>query len=59
MRAKFEFTYKDLFIKGDNNFYYFQIIFPSSFTNNWILESHYLKNIKWFLIKIGKLMVSI
>ena len=36
MRAKFEFTYKDLFIKGDNNFYYFQIIFPSSFTNNWI-----------------------
>ena len=36
MRAKFVFTYKDLFIKGDNNFYYFQIIFPSSFTNNWI-----------------------
>jgi len=36
MRAKFEFTYKDLFIKGDNNFYYFQIIFPSSFKNNFV-----------------------
>jgi len=36
MKAKFEFTYKDLFIKGDNNFYYFQIIFPSSFVNSWV-----------------------
>ena len=36
MRAKFEFTYNDLFIKGDNDFYYFQIIFPISVKNNWV-----------------------
>ena len=36
MRAKFEFAYNDLFIKGDNDFYYFQIIFPISVKNNWV-----------------------
>ena len=36
LNAKFEFDYKDLFIK-DNNVYYFQIVFPADGNyNNWV-----------------------
>ena len=36
LNAKFEFTYKDLFIE-ENSIYYFQIVFPSDGTySNWI-----------------------
>ena len=39
LNAKFEFNYKDLFVKDNNqnDIYYFQIVFPSDgYYNNWI-----------------------
>ena len=56
-----EFDYKDLFIKapGENDLYYFQIIFQENYIYSWKLGLHIFKNIQLFLIKKVRLLVFI